>query len=258
MLIIVVFDAFAKPFNTTSYKYSDINIFLNRYTIMKKILLLAVLAVSSCGFAQVSLIPKVGVNFANAVLNESNLLEGGKSSLTGLTGGLGFNFSLTGDNFLSVQPEILYSQKGFSSAATGVINYEGDYRLNYLEIPLLVKVNFGGEKLKLYVNAGPSVGYLLNGKVDGRGNFLGVIGASLEESIDFTDSPTPGDITELDANRIEAGLNFGGGLGYAILGNAALFVDLRYNMGLTDFNNQEQSKNRVFALTAGVQIPLGE
>jgi hypothetical protein len=29
-------------------------------------------------------------------------------------------------------------------------------------------------------------------------------------------------------------------------------------MGLTDFNNQELSKNRVFALTAGVQIPLGQ
>jgi hypothetical protein len=171
---------------------------------------------------------------------------------------LGFNFSLTDDNFLSVQPEILYSQKGFSSSATGVISYEGDYRLNYLEIPLLVKINFGGEKVKLYVNAGPSIGYLLSGRVNGRGSFLGLAGATLDEPIEFTDSPTLLDITELDANRIEAGLNFGGGLGYAILGNTALFVDLRYNMGLTDFNNLEQSKNRVFALTAGVQIPLGQ
>ena len=226
---------------------------------MKKLFLLAALAVCSCGaFAQVSIIPKVGVNFANAALNESNGLEDGKSSLMGLTGGLGINFSLTDDNFLSIQPEILYSQKGFSSSATGLIRYEGDYRLNYLEIPLLVKINFGGEKVKLYVNAGPSIGYLLSGRVKGQGSFLGLAGASLDESIEFTDSPTPLDITELDANRIEAGLNFGGGLGYAILGNTALFVDLRYNMGLTDFNNLEQSKNRVFALTAGVQIPLGQ
>jgi len=226
---------------------------------MKKFFLLTALAVCSCGaFAQVSLIPKAGVNFANAVLSDNNALEGGKSSLVGFTAGLGFNFSLSSDNFLSIQPEILYSQKGFSSAASGLISYEGDYRLNYLEIPLLAKINFGGEKVRLYVNAGPSIGYLLSGRVNGRGSFLGLVSTSIDESIKFTDSPTPLDIRQLDANRIEAGLNFGGGVGYAFLGSTALFVDIRYNMGLTDFNNQEQSKNRVFALTAGLQIPLGE
>jgi hypothetical protein len=225
---------------------------------MKKFLLLTALAFCSCGaFAQVSIIPKVGVNFANASLSENNGLEAGKSSLIGLTGGLGFNFSLTSDNFLSIQPEILYSQKGFSSASTGLVSYDGDYRLNYLEIPLLVKINFGGEKVRLYVNAGPSIGYLLSGRVNGRVSALGILGTSIDESIEFTDSPTPLDIRQLDANRIEAGLNFGGGLGYAFAGSTALFVDVRYNMGLTDFNNQDQSKNRIIALTAGVQIPLG-
>lgn len=226
---------------------------------MKKLFLLAALAVCSCGaFAQVSLIPKVGVNFANAALSESNALEDGKSSLVGFTAGLGFNFSLTADNFLSIQPEVLYSQKGFSSAATGLITYDGDYRLNYLEVPLLVKINFGGEKVRLYVNAGPSIGYLMSGRVNGRISALGIIGTSIDESIEFTDSPTPLNIRQLDANRIEAGLNFGGGVGYALLGSTALFVDVRYNMGLTDFNKQDQSKNRVIALTAGLQIPLGE
>jgi hypothetical protein len=145
----------------------------NPHTTMKKFFLLTALTVCSCGaFAQVSIIPKIGVNFANASINEANLLEGGKSSLIGLTGGLGFNFSLTDDNFLSIQPEILYSQKGFSSSSSGLVNYEGDYRLNYLEVPLLVKINFGGEKVKLYVNAGPSIGYLMSGRVNGRGSVL--------------------------------------------------------------------------------------
>jgi hypothetical protein len=230
----------------------------NHYMVMKNLFLLAAMAVCSCGaFAQMSILPKAGVNFANAALSESNGLESGKSSLVGFTGGLGFNFSLTEDEFLSIQPEILYSQKGFFSAASGLVSYEGDYRLNYLEVPLLVKINFGGEKVKLYVNAGPSVSYLMSGKVNGRIAVVG-LGTSIDEKIEFTDNPTPLDVTELDAKRIEAGLNFGGGIGYAFLGSTALFVDLRYNMGLTDFNNQEQSKNRVFALTAGLQIPLGE
>ncbi len=224
---------------------------------MKKTVLLAALsAITGLATAQVSIIPKAGITIANASLADDNGLRNGKTSLLGFTGGLGFNFSVTDDNFFSIQPEILYVQKGFSAAATGIINYNGDYRLNYVEVPLLFKINFGGEAVKLYVNAGPSVGYLLNGRIKGEGNVLGIIGSSLDEPIEFTDSPNPVSVTELDANRVEIGLNFGGGLGLS-LGRSVLFGDVRYTAGLTDFNRDAKSKNQVFAITAGLQIPLG-
>ncbi len=85
---------------------------------------------------------------------------------------------------------------------------------------------------------------------------LGIIGSSLDEPIEFTDSPNPVSVTELDANRVEIGLNFGGGLGLS-LGRSVLFGDVRYNAGLTDFNRDAKSKNQVFAITAGLRIPLG-
>lgn len=137
---------------------------------MKKTVLLAALsAITGLATAQVSIIPRAGITIANASLADDNGLRNGKTSLLGFTGGLGFNFSVTDDNFFSIQPEILYVQKGFSAAATGIINYNGDYRLNYVEVPLLFKINFGGEAVKLYVNAGPSVGYLLNGRIKEKG-----------------------------------------------------------------------------------------
>jgi hypothetical protein len=228
---------------------------------MKKLLLLAALAVCTChAFAQVSLIPKAGVTFANATY-EGHILGIDNASLRGLTGGLGINFSLTKNNFLSIQPEILYAQKGCYTPNNAIATYDFSFRLNYLEVPLLLKANFGGQKMKFYVNAGPSIGYLLNGSIKGRGNSRGYLNPEydFEEPIQLTDDPQSFlDVTRLYANRIEAGLNFGGGVGYHFFGSTALFVDLRYNMGLTDFNKQYPSRNRVFALTAGVQVPLGK
>jgi hypothetical protein len=229
----------------------------NLPTIMKKLFLLVALAVCSCGaFAQVSLIPKVGVNIANASIDDNRDFEG-QSSLLGLTAGLGISFALTSDEFLSIQPEILYSQKGWSAETSNVLGgYDGNYRLNYLEVPLLLKINFGGETVRAFVNAGPSFGYLLGGRVEGRANVLG-IGTEIDESLEFTDTPNPLALNQLDANRVEVGLNFGGGAGYSF-GGKVLFVDVRYNLGLSDYNRSFESKNRVFALTLGLQVPLGE
>jgi opacity protein-like surface antigen len=203
--------------------------------------------------AQVSIVPKAGVTFAN-VSDHSTFNN--RNSLTGFTGGVGLNYSLSGDNFLSVQPELLYSQKGFS-AEGGIIgvNYEGDYKLNYLELPLLVKIGFGTESIAAYVNAGPSVAYLLDGRVNGRVSAFG-IGTDYEEKLEFTDNPSIGNINEIEANRIEFGLNFGGGIGFNFAENSTLFFDIRYNLGLTDYDKNQDSKNRVIALTAGVKLPL--
>jgi hypothetical protein len=225
---------------------------------MKKLFLLAALAVCSCGaFAQVSLIPKVGVNLANASI-EDNREYPGQKSLLGLTAGLGINFPLTSDAFLSVQPEILYSQKGWAGESSNALaGYEGTYRLNYLEVPLLLKINFGGETIRAYVNAGPSFGYLLSGRVDGRVTALGVEVFKIDDKLEFTETPNATRLNEVDANRTEIGLNFGGGVGYSF-GGKVLFVDVRYNMGLTDYARDFESKNRVFAFTVGLQVPLGE
>ncbi len=224
---------------------------------MKKFLLLAALAISSGGFAQVSLIPKIGLNIANAAIDENRDYPGQKS-LLGLTAGLGVNFPLTSDAFLSVQPEILYSQKGWAGESSNALTgYEGTYRLNYLEVPLLLKINFGGETIRAYVNAGPSVGYLLGGRVDGSLTTLGVEIFSIDKKLEFTETPSVTDLNEVNANRTDIGLNFGGGVGYSF-GGKVLFLDVRYNMGLTDYNRDFSSKNRVFALTAGLQVPLGE
>ncbi len=51
-------------------------------------------------------------------------------------------------------------------------------------------------------------------------------------------------------------MNFGGGIGFNFGENSTIFLDARYNLGLTEYDSNQNAKNRVIALTAGVRLPL--
>ncbi|HEX8532430.1 MAG TPA: porin family protein [Cytophagales bacterium] len=193
------------------------------------LLLACILTLGTVAQAQVSIIPKGGITLSN--INFDQDYPGQKSRL-GYVAGLGLNFPITSDNFFSIQPELLYIQQGTKLTA-------GSYGLNYAQLPLLLKINFGGEGFPIYVNAGPSFGYLLN-------------------------PPTSiGDFKFTDPKRLDIGLQFGGGFGVKA-GPGNVLLDARYGFGITDINNvasgtdaQNKSKNNVFQFTVGYAIPFG-
>ncbi|HYG38481.1 MAG TPA: porin family protein [Cytophagales bacterium] len=199
---------------------------------MKKTILLffTFFSVVTISMAQVSLVPKAGITIANLAFDDD---FDSQKSLIGFTGGLGFNFALTPDEFLSLQPEVLYVQKGAAAEPAGV---DFKYTLNYLEVPVLVKIGFGSDVVKAYVNLGPSVSYLLNSKLKG-------------DNFSFAQE---GD----DEKRLDFGANFGGGIGFALGAASSIFLDARYNAGLADVFDGQKSKNQVFYLTAGFKVPL--
>lgn len=131
-----------------------------------------------------------------------------------------FNFGVLSEipisDKFSFQPEIMYSGQGYSFN-------DNTIALSYLNIPLMGKyyVTKG-----LSVEAGPQIGFLL---------------AAKNEKTDVKDS----------FNTFDFGINFG--LGYK-LDNGLNFV-ARYNLGLTDINNVENSssknKNGVFQVSVG-------
>ena len=114
-----------------------------------------------------------------------------------------------GDGLFVIQPELHWLQKGYkiSDAAMG-----GDFTstLNYLELPLLLRINFG-ETLKLFAFGGPSVGYLLGGKYE---NDL-----FSEDVKDIYDD-------------LDVGVHVGAGIGFG-----ALEIDIRYMAGLIDISD---------------------
>lgn len=209
----------------------------------KRVLLLTSACLLAFGAqAQISIIPKGGVTLATVSHDEE---PRGQESKVGFVGGAAVEIGLV-ENFFSVQPELLFIQKGEKYDAAGVTTRS---TLNYLELPVLAKVSFGSEVIKGYVNAGPSLSLGLSGthKVEG-GETPG------ERAIRFGSRGSDANRQYVDS-RFDFGLQFGGGVRVGV-GPGAVIGDVRYGLGLTDLYDEDRSKNRAFAFTLGYAIPL--
>jgi hypothetical protein len=112
---------------------------------------------------------KAGLNISSLTFDESELNASGK---TGFTAGVMVEIPMA-KNF-SLQPELLYSQQGtkisFSDQEVTNSNYKSTIKLNYLNIPVMLKY-YVIEGLS--VQAGPQIGILLKVNNKYQDNFLG-------------------------------------------------------------------------------------
>ncbi|MDQ3289844.1 MAG: PorT family protein [Bacteroidota bacterium] len=192
---------------------------------MKKLLLLvsALFLISVVQAQNLNIGLKLGGNLASLRQTGSNSDISYKLKFHG---GLLFNFGLS--NFLSVQPELVYSQKGFEykNARTSA---EG--KVNYIDVPLLLKINSGS----LFFEGGPQVSFLASSKLK-TGN------------------------TETDTKNWTKSTAFGIAAGLGFQSSQGVFVSLRY---LTDvsksyarvLNQPTDARNLVFQLSLGYLLP---
>lgn len=127
--------------------------------------------------------------------------------------------------------------------------FGSSYKINYLELPLLAKLqlgNNGGEGVGIHIAAGPWLGYALGGKT----KTATTIGSSqeviTERKFTFND--------EDDARRINYGL-----VGAAGIGFGKVTIDLRYNYGLNnilDNDADNTNDNRPVLQTRGVALTM--
>jgi hypothetical protein len=247
---------------------------------MQKLFLLsiALLAVGAVAQAQVSIIPKGGLTYSTIAFQAAETFIADKESVqsvTGLTSGIGFNIPFVKNGAFSVQPELLYVQKGYrATIANWAGNADARIRFNYLEVPVLGQFALGTEKFKFYVNAGPSFAYGLGGQHEVLSN-AGALSSTREGRIIFRKRPdiVAGNDEYYDPkyfNRFDVGVQFGGGVGLST-GPGILLLDVRYGLGLnhfykggnTDYNYpvtitdpDPNIKNRMFSLTLGYAIAL--
>jgi hypothetical protein len=195
---------------------------------MKRVLFISVLAVltlSSCVCHNLGL--KTGLNVATISGDDTDNL----SSRTGLFFG-GFA-ELCVSNDVAIQPELLYSMQG--AEYTMSEGYDGKFKLDYLNVPVMVKVKLTDE---LIVEAGPQVGILLSAKDE------------------FTSS---GDSGEEDIKDEVKGVDFGANLGLVYQFEGGLNIGARYNLGLSninDFDGSDSFKNQngVFQFSVGFRF----
>jgi opacity protein-like surface antigen len=214
-------------------------------SIKAKLVLLATLFLTWNASAQIAIGGKLGVNLATWNADEE-FTEG--SDLKYISGpNLGLAFQIGVSDMLSIQPELLLLQKGMRMEESFAgFSYKVLVKINYLELPVLVKLSFPvGESMSLFVNAGPSIGYALNGKTiyieDGEKDV---------EDIDFDND---------GVNRTDVSMAFGGGASFNV-SSVKLLLEARYLYGFSNLNNDEDENfsvlNRGIGITAGIMIPL--
>lgn len=163
------------------------------------------------------ILPRVGIK---AGLNASNFYTDDvtdKNMMSGFNVGIFMKAPLT--KHLSLMPELYYTTKGAElTYNNSVISGTGRFRLNYLEVPILLGINVFRN---INVHAGPYVSYLLDGSAKGTSN------VSL---FDFQKN-----INVDNYNRMEGGLALG-----AAIDIAKLSVGARYYYGMTDIGRSQQ------------------
>lgn len=82
--------------------------------------------------------------------------------LMGFTGGIMARWNT--ENHIGLQAEINYSQNGWDEDFEDFPDKDYQYTrtLNYLELPFLTHIYFGGKRARFFINLGPKISYLLS------------------------------------------------------------------------------------------------
>jgi hypothetical protein len=185
---------------------------------------------------------KAGGGFSKAVGEDapSNQIN----HLAGIHGALVFSYEFA--SRLAVQPELHFSRKGFvydnyTRNMPQETALTGDLRLDYVEIPLMIKL----QKAALFVEAGPYMGYLLN-----VGNEVNVV--TSDPGIDPPVVLERQDYSRDNFNSFDVGYAVGGGL----MLETGFFLNVRNTGSLRPFPKDDLvQRNLVWQLSIGYMIP---
>lgn len=196
---------------------------------MKKIIFTAVIAIMSITTitaqeGEFKFGAKAGVNFASIQGDETDNLDGKTGFHIG--GIVEYGFS---EKF-ALQAELVYSTQGAKSEFTILDQtLETDYNLNYINLPILAKY-YVAEGFSL--EAGPQLGFLTTAEIDSDGG--------TQDIKDETSS-----------------IDFGLGLGASYKLDMGVAFSARYNFGLSNIIDAEDSDNDFKRNNGVFQISVG-
>lgn len=170
----------------------------------------------------------------------------------GFHAGVMANFGIV-DNFFSIQPELLYSVKGFKNEDAEFTflgqtrRREGKVNYNYLDLPVLARIKAG----PLYFEAGPQASYLLSVNNETRT----YINNNLQST--SRDEKSKDGLSEFE-------VGYAAGIGFTSANNAISF-GIRYNGAFSDFVKEDvnfdgdltNARHSTFMVTVGFAIPTG-
>lgn len=150
---------------------------------------------------------------------------------TGYAAGIYYSTQIANTSIL-FQPELLYIQKGFKA---DISIYNNNYRLEYLELPLLARYNFKTtSQFVPFIYAGPYVGLNISAETNAQ---------YIADAANFI----PNSILDEEVKPLEFGVVAGAGLGIG-----RFDLGLRYEAGLTEVFKNYKGKNHILSIFTGV------
>jgi hypothetical protein len=176
---------------------------------------------------------KGGLSIATIIkTNDNNFTS---DPLFGFNGGA--VLQLPFGHIIALQPEVLFSQKGYRATGTDLLGGDYDYRryLNFLDIPVLLRIN-ASEEFGIVI--GPQYSFLLNTHTTFKSG-----GSSYEQTVNNENDNISKNI-------------FGGVIGVDINLNHNVFLYGRYTLDFKNNNGDGTSstpayKNQVFHIGLG-------
>ena len=211
---------------------------------MKKVLIIsaiALLGLTAVNAQEVEFGIKGGINLATITGDDTDDLDGRTSFHFGVVAEIAIS-----DKF-SVQPELLYSSQGATSedsySEEGFnVKEEVTVKLDYINLPIIAKYYVADG---FSIEAGPQIGFLMNSELE-----IDLTASGEGFSEDFSETEDLKDYVK----GIDFGLNFG--LGYKM--ESGLNFSARYNLGLSDgnddpefFESDSALKNNVIQISVG-------
>ncbi|PRY07303.1 outer membrane protein with beta-barrel domain [Pontibacter ummariensis] len=221
---------------------------------MKKLFIACALLLGtiSAAQAQATFGVRGGANLSNLSgdLRDEEMFENKLSFHAGVL----LNFPVVED-FFSIQPELLYSRRGFKSSGEEYTNLllqtrrrEGSVNYAYLDLPVLANIKAG----PLYFELGPQLSYLLSVNneteiYDGSGNRIA----------SSRDEKSKDGLSEFE-------IGYAAGLG--VTSRNGISLGLRYNGAFSDFvkdadyfeGDLANARHSVFMLTLGIKFSATE
>lgn len=186
---------------------------------MKFYLSVAIVATMIAGTANAQKV-NLGIKGGLNVYNVNNDNDVKYDSKTGFHAGLIGHIHLAPQ--FALQPEVVYSSQGAKFTTS---NTESKLKLGYINVPVMFQYMFdNGFRLQ----AGPQVGFLINAETE-----------------------TNGASTDIKNNLKTVDFGLGAGVGY-IHTPSGFGVDARYNLGLSNINENDAVKSTNRGLQVGV------
>ncbi|WKS94751.1 porin family protein [Riemerella columbina] len=230
---------------------------------MRKTLLLGALALFGAANAQVKYGVKAGYNLSNvsakAAVSSAKVLLGNKSGFSAgafVEYGLGNNLSLQGEVLYTnvgakatVDPSKISKQQltefGIDPDAIELNKAEATLSLNQISVPVSLKYTFNQFSLLGGFDVNFKAGVSTKIKADGQD-----VKSELEQDAGFK-------LDDAIKNEL-AGANFGLHLGGEYMFNNNIFVDARYNFGISSLNKNYtdyvSAKQRYFQVSVGYKF----